>query len=137
MESSIESVVGTLKEQAYKNELHDLKILELSGSTDAAMKRLAINIFCDNVTDEEVYADYKVLVGTSGATATGIDPKVVVVFRVGWPPWRSTLWQELGRLFRFGCDPSLPYLYHVTLNVGSYALLMVRTEMNGKATARE
>ena len=107
------------------------------------MKRLAINIFCDNVDDTDgesflsTLVDYKVLIGTSDATATGIDPRVQEVYRFGCPPRRSTVWQELGRLFRFGSDASLQYLYHVTVNVQSYASLIVRTEMNGKASTEE
>ena len=131
----VDGVAALLRQLARESKVEDFNFLEIFGSLCPEMKAFFINVFCENLVGAE-YSQYRALVGTTGASATGIDPNVDAVFRNGCPPSRSTALQELGRLCRNG-HPDTKYLYHVTLNVQSYVAHLCRTEKNEKACTSE
>jgi hypothetical protein len=120
----------------------EVDFLEITGNDPSEQKAFNIDIFCENVTEPDEKALlmlYRGLVATSGVASTGVDPpNVELVSRKGLPPSASTAFQEIGRLQRGDAAPDGVYSYHITVNVDSYAkLLLLRTQMSGTANQDE
>lgn len=118
-------------------------VLEIVGKTQRDQKAFSIDVFCSNADASEderrLCKLYRVLVASSGATATGIDPRNVTrVLRKGLPPNFNVFLKEYGRLLRGAMSiADVNGLYHVLVNVKTYAKLVWRSESAEKASRDE
>jgi hypothetical protein len=141
-EVNVESTADAIRGVAEKDSSdRPFDCLEITGTDQTEEKALNTNIFCENLTTEEgkeASSLYRALVATSGAASTGIDPpNVVLVSRRGCPPSLGVMFQELGRLLRNEPVQGWDYLYHMMIDVNSYAGLVWRTETSKNATRSE
>jgi hypothetical protein len=141
-ERDIKNVFQSLHEIAAELRAENvIDFVEISGSDSVEQKSFTIDLFCDNVTEpeeKELMSLYHGLVATSGSASTGIDPpNIEVVSCKGLPPSATTTFQELGCLLRGYSADNGPYLYHITINIGSYAGLLLRSETTAKVARDE
>lgn len=137
----VDTTAQSMREIASTIDNCTLDCLEIHGQLSSEQKGFNIDLFCENVTEPEekkLVELYRGLVATSGSASTGIDPpNVALVARKGLPPSASTMFQEAGRLQRGDADSANKYLYHITISVDSYALLLGRAEGSDTATREE
>jgi hypothetical protein len=142
--TNVENIAHSLREMAsdMKEDCEEVDFLEITGNDPLELKAFIIDMFCENVMapDEKALLKlYRGLVATSGVASTGVDPppNLELVSRKGLPPSASTAFQEIGRLQRGDAAPDGVYLYHITVNVNSYAKLLLRTQMSENAKQDE
>lgn len=137
----VEGIAQNVRDAVNEIEGVDADCLEITGEDKPEQKGFNIDIFCENVEDPEekkLVGLYRVLAATSGSASTGIDPpNVGLVARKGFPPSLTSFFQELGRLHRGASSPDDDYLYYIVISVGSYAGLLLRTEMSDTARKAE